>query len=79
MTGTLVEIDGLSGTPYAEGVGLSEEDYSHLAGVIMGNDTANGFNINLIETEGADPQYLYFKNCTIIRHQIRDTNRLLAA
>lgn len=72
----LVEIDGLSGTPYAEGVGLSEEDYSHLAGVIMGNDTANGFNINLIETEGADPQYLYFKNCTIIRHQIRDTNRL---
>ncbi|MGC9326252.1 MAG: hypothetical protein ACP5I1_01330 [Candidatus Hinthialibacter sp.] len=73
---TLVQPDGMSGTAYADGVGISEEDYPAIAGVILGNNVANGWNINLIETEGADPQYVYLKHCTLVRHQIRDTNRL---
>lgn len=72
----LVQPDGLGGTPYADGVGLSVDDYPQLEGVILGNNTANAWNINLVETEGADPQYVYLKNCTLLRHQIRDSNRL---
>ncbi len=61
---------------FSEGTGLSEEDYPQIAGVILGNNTADGWNINLFETEGADPQNVYLKNCTIVRHQIRDSSRL---
>ena len=73
---TLVQPGGLSGSSYSEGMGLSEDDYPQIAGVILGNNTADGWNINLFETEGADPQNIYLKNCTIVRHQIRDSNRL---
>lgn len=72
----IVQPDGLDGTPYADGVGLSVDEYPQLAGVILGNQTASAWNINLFETEGANPQNLYFKNCTIVKHQIRDSNRL---
>ncbi|MEW6236683.1 MAG: hypothetical protein AB1656_14965 [Candidatus Omnitrophota bacterium] len=72
----LVQPNGKSGSTYAEGIGLSEEDYPDLAGVILGNDTASGYNINLFETEEANPQYVYLKNCTLVKHQIRDSNRL---
>lgn len=71
-----VQIEGLQGTSYADGVGISVEDYPQIEGIVFGNQTASGWNINLIETEGADPQNVYFKNCTIVRHQIRDSNRL---
>lgn len=71
-----VQPDGLDGTSYAEGVGLDETQYPQIAGVILGNQTASAWNINLFETEGANPQHLYFKNCTIVKHQIRDSNRL---
>lgn len=72
----LVQPEGLGGTPYAEGVAISEEDYPETIGVVLGNNTASGFNINLFETEGADPQNLYFKNCTLIKHQVRQSNRM---
>lgn len=72
----LVQPDGLGGTLYADALGLSEDDYPQIAGITLGNNTANGFNINLIETEEANPQNVYFKNCTLIKHQIRDSNRL---
>ncbi len=71
-----IQFDGSQGTPYAEGVGLSEEDYPQTSGIVLGNNTASGWNINLFETEGASPQNVYLKNCTIVRHQIRDSNRL---
>ena len=72
----LVQPDGMGGTAYADGVILSEDDYPQFAGVVLGNNTANGWNINLIETEGADPQNVYLKNCTLIKHQLRDSSRL---
>ncbi len=72
----LVQPDGMGGTPFADGVGFSIAEYPQLEGVVLGNNTANGWNINLIETEGADPQNVYMKNCTLVRHQIRDSNRL---
>ena len=73
---TSVEPAGLGGTAYAEGVGLSEDTYPQLKGVVLGNDIINGYNINLFQTQEADSQWVYFKNCTLIKHQIRNTNRL---
>ncbi|HOJ61825.1 MAG TPA: hypothetical protein PK878_16190 [bacterium] len=73
---TLVTPEGLSGTLYADGTGISEEAYPQVQGVILGNQTASGYNINLFETEGANPQKVYLKNCTLVKHQIRDSNRL---
>ena len=72
----LVQPDGMAGTLYADGLGFGVDEYPQLAGVMLSNNTANGWNINLIETEGADPQMVYMKNCTLVRHQIRDSNRL---
>ncbi|RJP30604.1 MAG: hypothetical protein C4527_09195 [Candidatus Omnitrophota bacterium] len=72
----LVQPDGMGGTAYADGLGFSVSEYPQLAGVTLGNNVANGWNINLIETEGADPQNVYMKNCTLVKHQIRDSNRL---
>jgi len=73
---TNVEPAGLGGTAYAQGVNLSEDKYPQLKGVILGNDIVAGYNINLFETEGANPQLVYLKNCTLVKHQIRDSNRL---
>ncbi len=72
----LVQPPRMGGELYADAMGFSVDEYPQLAGVTMGNDVASGWNINLIETEGADPQMVYMRNCTLIRHQIRDSNRL---
>lgn len=73
---TQVEPAGLGGTPYAEGVGLSEDTYPQLKGVVLGNDIINGYNINLFQTQEPDSQWVYFKNCTFLKHQIRNSNRM---
>lgn len=66
----------MSGTLYSEGVVIDETEFPQTAGVILGNAVAWSYNINLIETEGADPQNVYFKHCTLVKHQIRDSNRM---
>ncbi|MFB3788910.1 MAG: hypothetical protein ACE15F_21325 [bacterium] len=73
---TLVNPEGMGGTSFAEGTALSEETYPQIQGLVLANNTASGYNINLFETEGANPQKLYMKYCTLIKHQIRDSNRL---
>lgn len=60
----------------ADLIGLDMTQYPEVLGVQIGNDTAAGWNINLFETEGADPQLVYLKNCTLVRHQILHSNRL---
>ncbi len=61
---------------FADHLGLDPDQYPQIRGIQIGNDTFAGWNINLIETEGADPQLFALKNCTLVRHQIRDSNRL---
>lgn len=74
--------DELGGTPFAEGMNLlgvdvTEEKYPEVAGVILRNDATWGSNITLVQTRSdPDPQYIYMKNCTLVKHLIYGTNRL---
>jgi len=60
---------------FVDYLGLDPAEYPELRGIQIGNDTFAGWNINLIETEGADPQLVCLKGCTVVRHQVRDSNR----
>ena len=77
---TFVMPDGLGDTPFAEGmqslgVNITEEQYPQIRGVVLRNDATWAYNITLIQNRyDPDFQNVYMKNCTLVKHVIRDTN-----
>lgn len=77
---SFVEPNGLQDQPFVDGlqslgVDITEEAYPQVAGTVLRNDAAWAYNITLFQNRGnPDLQSVYLKNCTLVKHILRDTN-----